>query len=76
MPRPDSDCGQTCGRCYFWEPHRDSLSGPSVGQCRYSPPIYTDGDCMGIEPVSPFPQTYETDWCGDWKAGEAYEREA
>lgn len=72
MPRPEAESDRRCANCYFWEPHRDSIAGPAVGQCRYSPPIYEDGDGFGLEPVSSFPQTYETDWCGDYAKGEQW----
>jgi hypothetical protein len=74
-PRPTQDRRQSCGSCYYWEVHRDTLSGPSVGQCRIMPPSYSEGDCLGIEPAACFPQTYETDWCGEYKRGVAFDRD-
>jgi hypothetical protein len=55
--------------------HRDTIAGPSVGQCRISPPAYSDADCVGIEPTACFPQTFESDWCGEFKRGTPFERD-
>lgn len=63
MPKPDND-GYCCGLCKFWL-CTDAES--MTGICQKAPPVVLLFPDAG-EPGTFWPDTYRTDWCGEWKA--------
>ncbi|WP_242186557.1 hypothetical protein [Sphingomonas sp. CARO-RG-8B-R24-01] len=65
---------QSCATCGWWErcgpklanATRDPSSGYDLGTCQLHAPVVIQGDAPF--PVSMFPQTHESRFCGDWEA--------
>lgn len=56
----DQRVERTCANCRFWE------RGDDLGFCRLNAPTVT-WDRGQVMPVTLWPETEETDWCGLWQ---------
>ena len=62
---------ERCEMCLFWERfggHQDGKPHKG-GYCRRHAPVVTFVTDPDYSPEATFPDTLETDWCGDYKRG-------
>lgn len=56
---------QRCGNCRFWDGQSRIYAN---GECLKNPPvIYFDDSEDGLQHRGYFPETFESEWCGEWK---------
>ena len=54
---------RTCGTCMYWARNE----GAVLGECRRNPPHVVSDESESFP--SPFPETYDVSWCGEWAEG-------
>lgn len=67
---PDTD--HACATCVWWKRAapklanalHDPSASPQVGTCHLNPPVVVQGN--SAFPVTLFPETHETRFCGHW----------
>lgn len=67
-----SERKEICENCRYWDD--ESMLVRKAGMCRKHPPTIVDGfliagDYTSVVKASVYPETYPTDWCGDWFKG-------
>lgn len=54
-----------CAACWFWQRLNGREDDPTMGDCRRMPPQVLVVEGVGMASV--FPNTRETDWCGEFQ---------
>ena len=62
---------QVCATCRHWRPETSGEKAGGWGQCRRMPPAMPPIQDDKLVHVGVWPHTQDSDWCGEWQAGEA-----
>ena len=63
---------EKCETCRYWKQTREMLGGgldEDAGECRFYPPqVGIIGTVGEMKPLTAFPTTKKSSWCGKWQA--------